>query len=180
MRRWAIIPTLAALLAAVPAAPAAAGTYEVVACDAAPGFVNNSWTGDRNDAGMAVYQECPSGGFDTGLVTRHNGSPAGTTVPSGAASRWFFSAPAGAGIVGIRMNARFEQWDHRWQVGLSNGATLIDGCWPTSANTGGTCGSYPSEIEYIPIPGNGTIYTETYCVYGPCPASYNANTPGHV
>lgn len=159
---------------------ARAGTYEVRSCDAAPGWLNNAWTPETTHGGMAAYQQCPSGGFDTGLVTRHNGYQAGWTVPTGAASRYFFRAPPGAAVVGIRTNARVEQWNHRWQVGLSNGSTLIFGCWATPTNTGGSCGSYPTEDEYIPTPPSGTIYTETYCAYGPCPVSWNSGTPGNV
>ncbi len=162
------------------AAPAFGGNYEVRACDAAPDYVNHSWLPESNHGGMAIYPDCPSGGFDTGLVIRHVGSPSGYTVPSGAAARWWFSAPAGASIVGVRMNARFEQWSHRWQVGLSNGSTLLDGCWAQPTNTGGACGSYSTEAEYTPVPHSPTIYTEMYCVYGPCPVSWNANTPGNV
>jgi hypothetical protein len=178
--RVVVTAAVALLLVIALATPAFAGNYEVRACDAAPGFVNNSWVPESNHGGMAIYTQCPSGGFDTGLVIRHVGSPSGYTVPSGSAARWFFSAPPGAGIVGVRMNARFEQWNHRWQVGLSNGQTILDGCWAHPTNTGGTCGSYWTEADYTPVPGNQTIYTEMYCVYGPCPVSYNSGTPGNV
>ncbi|MDP8909674.1 MAG: hypothetical protein M3N47_11300, partial [Chloroflexota bacterium] len=38
-----VIVLVLALTGVAGAAPAAAGTFEVSACDAAPGFVNNSW-----------------------------------------------------------------------------------------------------------------------------------------
>ena len=179
-RRARLVALSALVLALAHASTSVAGTYEVRACDAAPGYLNNSWSGDRNSDQMAVYAECPSGGLDTGLVTRHNGNPAGTTVPSGTAARWWFHAPGGAAIIGIRTNARFEQWSHGWQVGLSNGSQLILGCYATPSDTGGVCAEFPTEDQYVGIPPSGTIYTETYCAYGPCPASYNSGTPGHV
>lgn len=179
-RHQVAIAMLSLLAFATAATPAHAGNYPVYACDAAPGWVNNSWVATQTHGGMAIYQECPSGGFDTGLVTRHVGQASGSTVPTGAAARWWFTAPPGAAVVGVRMNARFEQFNHRWQVGLSNGATLIDGCWATPSNTGGTCGSYPTELEYIPVPPSQDIYTETYCAYGPCPAYWTSGTPGNV
>ena len=162
------------------AAPASAGTYEVRACDAAPGYANNSWAPERNHGGLAIYASCPSGGLDNGLVTRHTGQPAGWTVPTGAAARWVFRAPPATAIVGIRANAFFDQSDHRWQVGLSNGATLLRGCGATRFAIGGACGGGLGEDEYVGVPPSSVLYTETLCAYGPCPASYHPSAPGHV
>src|SRR5207247_1376018 len=94
--------------------------------------------------------------------------------------RWFFRAPPGAAIVGIRADARFETNNSRWQVGLSNGSTLLKGCWAQRRSSGGLCGDYMGLDEYVPFPGSPVIYTEAYCVYGPCPASYTSAGPGHV
>src|SRR5213593_157000 len=120
VRRIAIFVTFIGALAGAAPPAVLASTYEVRACDAAPGFVNNSWSPEVTHGGMAVYPVCPSEGADNGgLVARHVAQPSGWTVPSGAAGRWWFWAPPGAAVVGIRANATFDQWDHRWQVGLS-------------------------------------------------------------
>lgn len=162
------------------AAPAAAGTYEVRVCDAAEDYSNRSWWGQVTHGGMANYASCPTRGLDmNGLVTRHAAQPAGWTVPTGAASMWIFNAPPGAVVVGLRASARFETQSHQWQVGLSNGSTLIAGCWAQAAPHGG-CGSHMLIDQYVPVPASPTIYTETLCVHGPCPASYASGGPGNV
>src|SRR5438270_14073263 len=45
--------------AAAAAAPAEAGTYDVLACDAAPGGANNSWAGSAT-LGMVASTACPT------------------------------------------------------------------------------------------------------------------------
>lgn len=149
---------------------AAAGTFDVAVCDAAPGFANNSWRPDVTHGGMTVYLACPAGDDPRfGLGARHNEYPAGWTVPSGAAARWIFDAPAGTAIVGIRADALWEQFDHRWQVGLSNGSQLLEGCPATGAATGGVCSAAMYAANYHALPPSGVIYSEVYCAFGPCP-----------
>ena len=144
---------LAALATAVLASTAFAGTFDVVACDAAPGFANNSWRPDVTHGGMTTFVACPSGDNQhLGLGARNNYYPSGWTVPGGAAARWFFDAPGDTAIVGIRANALFEQRDHRWQVGLSNGSQLLEGCAWSAADTGGSCGAVMYAGNYLPIP----------------------------
>ncbi len=152
------------------ATPAGAGTFEVLACDAAPGFANNSWRPDVNHGGMVAFTACPSGDNRMlGLGLRNGYYPSGWTVPTGAASRWIFDAPPATGIVGIRANAYFEQRHFRWQVGLSNGAQLLVGCPATASSTGGACGAHMTAGEYLPLPWSGALYTEVFCARGPCP-----------
>src|SRR5688572_1384320 len=104
--------------------PARAGTFDVVACDAAPGFVNNSWEPQVTHGGTVAFSACPSSDVGMkGLGVRTNYPyPSGYTVPTGAAARWIFNAPSGAAIVGLRANSFYQRNNHRWQVGLSNGA----------------------------------------------------------
>src|SRR3954452_25269853 len=125
---------LAALATAVLASTAFGGSVDVGAGDAAPGFANSSWTPSFTHGGMTTFVACPSGDNQhLGLGARNNYYPSGWTVPGGAAARWFFDAPGDTAIVGIRANALFEQRDHRWQVGLSNGWELLEGCgWTPS------------------------------------------------
>jgi hypothetical protein len=64
------------------ATPAGAGTFEVLACDAAPGFANNSWRPDVNHGGMVAFTACPSGDNRMlGLGLRNGYYPSGWTVP---------------------------------------------------------------------------------------------------
>ena len=157
--------------ALVLASPARAGTFDVLACDAAPGFVNNSWRSETNHGGMVAFSACPSGGDAMrGLGARTNYPyPDGWTVPAGASARWIFDATPGTAIVGYRANGFFKQNDHRWQVGLSNGAVLFEGCPWTPHNTGGACGASLFAADYHPIPGSSVLYTEVFCGGGPCP-----------
>src|SRR3954454_19513103 len=144
---------LAVAAAAVLASTAFAGTFEVVACDAAPGFANNSWRPDVTHGGMTTFVACPSGDNQhLGLGARNNYYPSGWTVPGGAAARWFFDAPGDTAIVGIRANALFEQRDHRWQVGLSNGLQLLEVCALLSVDPGGSDREVMYARNYLPIP----------------------------
>ena len=104
-----------------------------------------------------------------GLGLRNGYYPSGWTVPTGAAARWVFDAPAGTGVVGIRANAYFEQRHFRWQVGLSNGSQLFVGCPASSSSTGGSCGAHMTASDYLPLPWSGAVYTEVFCANGPCP-----------
>lgn len=120
----------AAMLAAAAATspqPAHAGTYRVVACDAAPGGASSAWR-PRSDAGMLAYRACPSRGRATrGLVVR-NRVQAGE-VPHGRAALMAFEAPAGASLHGIEFD-----WDglgasRQWTLGfLDADGRLIAGC----------------------------------------------------
>jgi hypothetical protein len=150
--------------------PAEGGTFEVVACDAAPGFANNSWRPDANHGGMVAYSACPAGDNPRlGLGAVHNEYPSGYTVPTGSAARWFFDAPANTAIVGIRADALFEWSNFRWQSALSNGSQIIEGCPSLPADPGGQCAAGMYANDYVAIPPSGVIYTEAYCVRGPCP-----------
>jgi hypothetical protein len=142
-----------------------------LACDAAPGFVNNSWRAEANHGWVVAFQACPSGDNKLlGLGARTGYPyPSGSTVPTGTASRWIFDAPGGTSVVGYRANGYFEQKHHRWQVGLSNGSTLVDGCSWTPSATGGACGVQIYAGDYNPIPASSALYTEVFCAYGPCP-----------
>ena len=147
------------------------GTFEVVACDAAPNFANNSWRAQVTHGGMVAFNACPSTtSIMKGLGARTNYPyPENWTVPTGAAARWVFSAPPGTAIVGIRANAYFDRRSHRYNVGLSNGSQMLVGCPASAANTGGACLDVMSAQDYLPLPASSTIYTEVHCAFGPCP-----------
>jgi hypothetical protein len=120
---------------------------------------------------MLTYTACPAGDNQRlGLGARHHEQPSGWTVPAGAAARWFFDAPPGTAVVGIRADALFEQYDPRWQVGLSNGSQLIEGCPWLPSDPGADCVAGMFSGDYHPLPPSGTIYSEVYCARGPCTA----------
>jgi hypothetical protein len=165
-----LVLSIAVILLLNLASEARAGTFEVVACDAASGFVNNSWQPQVTHGGTGAFAACPSGDDAMkGLLARSvYPLPSGWTVPRGAAARWLFFAPPATAIVGLRANAYFAQRHHRWQVGLSNGSQLLVGC-PATGNTGGVCGAHLTADRTLPIPGSAVIYTEVFCASGPCP-----------
>ena len=172
MKRVVLIAVFASL--AVPTSPARAGFYDVLACDAAPSFVNNAWRQEVTHGWFVAFNACPSHDDQMrGLGARTSWPhPSGTTVPTGASARWIFDAPPGAGVVGIRANAYFEQKGHRYTVGLVNGAgQLLEGCPAMPSDTGGSCGSRLTVDEYVPIWPTHRISSEVTCVYGPCSIS---------
>src|SRR5215210_1316450 len=81
-----------ALAVMVPAAHA--GTYDVLACDAAPGAVNHSWDFETSDATRAEdVTSCPSSGTYSGLLAQTKLNTPG--VPVGAFAHWIVRAPSG-------------------------------------------------------------------------------------
>jgi hypothetical protein len=162
-----LLPVLTiAALAAAP--PATAGTFEVSACDAAPGFVNNSWRPHVTNPAMVMYSACPSADNPRfGLGARHKYAPRGS-APTGAATRWIFEAPPATAIVGVRANALFEQYNQRWQTGLFTRSRLVSGC-RGGRLTGSVCFGALSAGDFIPLQPSDLLWAEVACVRGPCP-----------
>lgn len=155
------------------ASSASAAVYEVRACDAAGG-ANNSWGTSVNHGAMSAYTACPSSGDGKrGIMTRHAVGGAGAFAPGGAAARATFTAPAGTSIVGIRASYSFVREDPSWQVGLSNGSTVLRGCLPG----GGSICVAAADNEQIGVPGGNVLYIETFCPAGACATSSSGN-PG--
>jgi hypothetical protein len=99
-----------------------AGTYDVVACDAAPGGVNNSWSPYVSDSHMRTMDACASNG---GLVASNR--PGAGAPPYGAQAFQSFWAPDGNRVVSITYSGGF------WRPGASEpgaedyAAELVDG-----------------------------------------------------
>ena len=169
MRRSVAVMVSAVAAAGLAAAPpAAAGTFEVSACDAAPGFVNNSWRAQVTSRAMVMYNACPSGDNPRfGLGGRHKYASRGT-APSGAATRWIFEAPPATAIVGVRANTLFEQFNSRWQVGLFTRSRLVSGC-RGGRLTGSVCIGALSAGDFVPLQPSDLLYAEVSCARGPCP-----------
>jgi hypothetical protein len=132
---------LAALLPA--SALATAGSYEVEACNAAPGGVNHSWVWSSTDSSpsdhFAKHESCPyptgsNGGKadqESGLATTdalglHDGAPPNTSAA------WTFSLPEDSpleitGITAERFLGHEEDPDNYWVPALRADGTIVPG-----------------------------------------------------
>lgn len=127
----AAVPSLAAFVAVLlsPVAPASAGTFRVLACDAAPRAVNNAWV-EHEDRSMVAGASCPSRGDPRRGLAVRNRVDAGK-VRDGKGAAMLFRAPAGARLRSIDLD-----WDGRrvngdWGLGLVRGdGRLLAGCRP--------------------------------------------------
>lgn len=129
-------PALAAV--ALFPAGAAAGTYDVVACDAAPGGVNAAWTA-HDDAGTVAATSCPTAGDERrGLAVRNLLNEG--TVDGGDGASMTLRAPEGAALESIAYDWDGRQADTGWMVGMIGdpGSELLAGC-PARPGAGGRC-----------------------------------------
>ena len=124
------------LLAGLAWAPggAAAGTYDVVTCDAAPGGVNASWTPVATEK-MGTAAHCPSAGREAGGLWAGNAWNVGT-IPAFAAAQQKFDAPPGTSIVYFGARYMFRRFDPYWRLGVFAGSHLLHGCEPAASETG--------------------------------------------
>lgn len=143
---------------------AQAGTYDVVACDAAGG-ANNSWvpvTGNQTTA----YSTCPTGGdLSRGMIAR-NVVVANTSAGGNVVAQMRFDAPPGTSIVGLNAAYDFYRSDSQWEAALSTGSQVLVGCPVGGA---ATCAiSNPGQWICAPA-GTQTIYLSAYCPANGCP-----------
>src|SRR4051794_3626314 len=103
LRPWPAAILLLGALLGVLAGPAWGGTYEVLACAAAPGGVNHSWTARSSSRYLAAYEQCPpSGGPGSGgMIVRNSPQALPRSNPPGATAQQVFRAPPGAAIVAV-------------------------------------------------------------------------------
>lgn len=135
-RGWAAVGAVVVGAVLAPS-PAIAGTYRVVACDAAPSAANNAWRGDA-DRGMLAYSDCPSRRRATrGLVVRNR--VAAGTVPKGRSARMSFTAPTGSALQGIEFDWDGISLAREWTLGLMADGRLVAGCAARGTGTGSTC-----------------------------------------
>jgi hypothetical protein len=154
------------VLCALTATHARAGSYEVLACNAAPGGANNSWETSVNAGTVAAYTACPAGGEGGGgIVTRSAVQQGGNAAP-GHRAQATFRAPPGTTITGIHAAYLFNRnTGGDWNVGLSTGSVALEGCY---GNRYYDC-DVPSPGKYIPVPNAAQLQIETYCVGSFCP-----------
>jgi hypothetical protein len=143
-------------LASLPSSSALAmtGSYEVSACNYAPGAVNNSWVWATSDPSQpdhyAEHANCPYSLGDGGGKTDQEGGLSTTDTlglssgaPPGTSAGWTFTAPAGTTIVGItyeRYIGHMIDPDNYWSPALrANGAIIPGETCLDSVQNGETC-----------------------------------------
>ena len=157
--------TLATIAASCMPAAAEAGTYTVVACEAAAG-VNRSWI-PVADSGMRSYARCPSRGLSArGLVMRNNGRP--RVIPPGRGAAMVFIAPLGAELADITYVWTGQRADSGWRLGLiGDRGRLLAGCRPGTRSLDERCtvGKRPGGPRpvQVPLSGRRSIAFEVRC-----------------
>jgi hypothetical protein len=121
-----------ALLAMVPAAQA--GTYDVLACDSAPGGAYGSWVPQPGDK-MWTGEHCPTAGREAGGLFAGSGVNVGTIAPF-AYSQQSFDTPPGTSIVYLGARYMFRRADPYWRIGVFAGTQILHGCEPSTRETG--------------------------------------------
>lgn len=147
----AVVPTIAR-----------AGTYEVVACDAAPQGQQRSWVGVHSQ-GMSTGTNCPTNRVDERGIWAAAAVNVGT-VPAFSAARSVFEAPPGTSIVFLSSEYMFRRVDTYWGVGLWADGNHLHGCLP---NQGGSCnfttGLAGSPATFSFAKGVHQVYTQAAC-----------------
>ena len=147
---------------------ARAGTYEVVACDTAPGGAHGSWAPVATEK-MGTGQFCPSAGREAGGLWAGNGVNVGT-IPAFAASQQRFDAPPGTSIVFFSARYMFRRFDPYWRLGVFADTHMLHGCEPAAQEAGcyfnsqsidgdSTWGWEPGQIHQVSVVtacGSGT------------------------
>jgi hypothetical protein len=114
---------------ALAAAPARAGTYDVVACDAAPHGANGSWVGTSTSSALTAPTTCPTNRApENGMAARAK-VDAGL-APTFAVASQTFEAPAGTSIVSLSTQFSLHRRSAYWRVGLFADGRMLTGCEP--------------------------------------------------
>ena len=126
--------SLAATLAVIGlAAPVAtAGTYDVLACDAAGG-TNHSWRADIPNQQLFVSRQwCPAIGENGGFGVRP--TVVSLNAPQLASAWWRFEAPAGTTISGVDWGGRQMTAGAGWATRIQSNRGTLSGCGPSTKN----------------------------------------------
>ena len=162
-RSIAVLAASVAALGVAPGGAARAGTYDVVACDAAPRGANNSWVGSA-PARMAATTACPTNRDPL------DGIGAMAKVEVGLANTFAtatqsFDAPAGAKIVSFSTQFSMQRKSAEWQVGLFADGRMLTGC--KTADVANYClysTAYPGVTRTWTFPqGVRRLYAQTEC-----------------
>ena len=155
-------------------AVARAGSYDVVACDAAGG-ANNSWAPVvGNSLAVTAYTECPTGGDPSRGMIARNIVAANSSASGNVVAQMKFTAAPGTTIVGLNAAYDFYRDDPQWEAALSTGAAVLRGC-PIGGPPGCTIAS---SGEWIDVPGGSQVlYIDAYCATSGCPLA--GSDPAH-
>lgn len=118
----------ATALALATAIPSSAGTYDVVACDSAPGGGANELFSMYNSEGMTAYVACPrnedpNGGLVARNVVDGLGGRVGTDYVAGGG----LAAPSGTTLVGAQLIFWAQRSDPGWHVTFVGDGTRVPG-----------------------------------------------------
>jgi hypothetical protein len=129
-RRNAVAAVIGAAFVAIgllAPASAAAGSYTVLSCDAAPGAPQTAWR-EREDRKMSAAARCPTRGNPNRGLTVRNRVNSGT-VRRGKGASMAFQAPAGTSLRSIEVDWRGRSVTRDWLLGLVRGdGRLVAGC----------------------------------------------------
>ncbi|MFL5780192.1 MAG: hypothetical protein ACJ760_02660 [Thermoleophilaceae bacterium] len=125
-RSIAVCAAAAAVLGVAPGG-ARAGTYDVVACDAAPRGVNNSWVGSTSGPRMTTPSACPTNRDPLDGMGALAKVEVGTAQTFATATQ-SFDAPAGTRIVSLSTQFSMQRKSPQWQVGLFADGRMVTGC----------------------------------------------------
>lgn len=172
VRRLIVLAVLVLAVSLAGSAVAQAGTYDVVACDAAGG-ANNSWVPQLTGAPfVTTSSDCPSAGDASRGMTARNSVQA-NSVAGPLSAQLRFTAPAGTSIVSIQASDDFYSADPAWEAALSTGSQILRGC-----GAGGTPCRISHTNETIPVDHAPYVYIDAFCPGGSCPL--NSNNADHA
>jgi hypothetical protein len=154
MKRWALPLVAAAVLLALAAPEALAGSYQVATCDDTGEGTNNSWTWSMNDPSQpphyAEHDNCPYRIGGSGALSDQEGGLSTTDAlhlsngaPPGTSAGWSFVAPAGETIAGLQyeryLGHNFDP-DNVWVPALRvDGAVVASETCSDSVEDGEKC-----------------------------------------
>ena len=158
----AIAGALLCALVVVPAA-ARAGTYSVVACDAAPKGANNSWVGSASPK-MAAEAACPTGLLPLNGIRATAKVDAGT-APVFATATQSFDAPPGAAIVTFSTHLSMHRKAIHWGVGIYADGKQVLGCAPGDSSDQCLYSAvFPGTAKVVEFPqGVHRVAAQTVC-----------------
>jgi hypothetical protein len=170
---------LLAIGAVVSTSSAHAGTYDVLACDAAPGGSVRSWSYWSNDENIAAPADCPSGGSATRGLGVFDAPNDAVTSTHGQYGSWAFNAPAGTTIDGVLADYKVERWDQAgWWGGWGADSKLILGCYPNVLPNNCAVGTTPGTSAWIATAGARGVNFAAGCDHPAyCTHGWDGNSP---
>jgi len=155
---------LAALGAAAPGV-AHAGSYSVVACNRAPGGLNNAWAPSVDPQGPTLGASCPATTAAGGLF-----ATAGSGSPEGTHADWRFVAPTGTRIASLTLDRYLSTTGGGWDAYVrTDDGVALETCpgllCPAGAAPGGVGESRTFSFS---SGGAGMVAVGLQCVSGIC------------